>query len=331
MGGHGHGTSPWRALVVALLATALVLVLVHRFWLKELSHVTGRAQWMWVTDQFHRVAPAGGLFVASFTLAAPPREALLKVCGDREYVVYANGTAAGCGWSRPGFRLDLYDIGHLLRQGENVLAVEARSPTPVGGVLLALDVDGIGANVLASGPAFVLRRRFSLAAREPDDLPVPVLFGRPPRQPWGYPPLVSHPRTLDEVLVLEPIRLERDRGVALDGGGVRYDLPRETEGYLWLELEGGGAVYVATGADGDADGAAARLRAQPVVRQPGQQRWLDPWPRPMRTIWVFARELPRAVEVWPLPSELRRGAPGLVLEQGKVVERRLWTRTYPPP
>ncbi len=285
---------------------------------------------MWVTDQFQRVSPAGGLFVASFTLAAPPREALLKVCGDREYVVYANGTPAACGWSRPGFRLDLYDIGHLLRQGENVLAVEVRSPTPVGGVLLALDVDGVGANVLASGPAFVLRQHFSLAARESDDLPVPVLLGRPPRQPWGYPRLVSHPRTLDEVLVLDPVRLERGRGVVLAGGGVRFDLPEEIEGYLWLELEGSGTVYVATGAEGESDGEAARVRAQLVIRQPGQQRWLDPWPRRMRSIWVFARELPRAVEVWPLPGELRRGAPGLVLEEGEWVARRLWMRKYPP-
>ncbi len=317
------------ALLVVLLVAALLVVVVHRFWLRELSHVTGQAQWMWVTDQFHRLAPAGGLFVASFTLAAPPRGALLKVCGDREYVVYANGTPAACGWSRPGFRLDLYDIGHLLRQGENVLAVEVRSPTPVGGVLLALDVDGVGANVVASGPAFVLRRRFSLSAREGDDVPVPLLLGRPPRQPWGYPRLVSHPRTLDEVLVLDPIRLER--GVVLSRGGVRFELPEEIEGYLWVEPGGDAAVYVATGAEGDSDDEAARSRAQVAIRQPGQLRWLDPWPRRVRTVWVFARELPRAVEVWPLPGELRRGAPGLVLEQGEVVERRLWTRKYPPP
>ncbi len=314
-----------------LLAAALALVVVHRFWIKELSHATGRAQWMWVTDQFHRLAPAGGLFVANFTLASPPREALLKVCGDREYVVYANGTPAACGWSRPGFRLDLYDIGHLLRQGENVLAVEVRSPTPVGGVLLALDVVGVGANVLASGPAFVLRRHFSLSAREPDDLPVPLLLGRPPRQPWGYPRLVSHPRTLDEVLVLDPIRMEMDEGIRLPDGGVRFDLPEETEGYLWLELGGDGVLYVATGAEGDSDREAARSRSQPVIRQPGQQRWLDPWPRRMRTVWVFARQLPRAVEVWPLPGELRRGAPGVVTEQGGAVERRLWMRKHPPP
>lgn len=316
--------------MAVLLAAALALVMVHRFWLRELSHATGHAQWMWVTDQLDRVAPASGLFVASFTLVAPPREALLKVCGDREYVVYANGTPAACGWSRPGFRLDLYDIGHLLRQGENVVAVEVRSPTPVGGVLLALDVAGVGANVLASGPAFVMRRSFSLLAREPDDMPVPVFWGRPPRQPWGYPRLASHPRTLDEVLVLDPIRIEGEDGVTLSDGGVRFELPEEVEGYLWLEGGGDGAMYVATGLDGDIDADAARSRSQAAPRVPGQRRWLDPSPRRMRSVWVFARELPHAVEVWPLPSELSRGAPGLVVEEGEVVERTLWMRKHPP-
>ena len=305
--------------------------MVHRFWLRELSHVTGEAQWMWVTDQFIRVAPTAGLFVASFTLTSPPREALLKVCGDREYVVWANGTPAACGWSRPGFRLDLYDIGHLLRQGENNVAVEVRSPTPVGGVLLALDVAGVGANVLVSGPAFALRRNFSLAARQPDDAPVGVLLGRPPRQPWGYPRLVSHPRTLDEVMVLDPVRLEAAEAVRLAGGGVRFDLPREVEGYLWIEAGGDGVMYVAVGGEDESDTRAARWRAQAAVRLHGQQRWLDVAPRRMRRVWVFSRVAPRAVEVWPLLGELRRGAPGLVLEQGEVVERRGWMRLYPPP
>lgn len=317
--------------LVVLFAAALTLVMVHRFWLRELSHVTGEAQWMWVTDQLQRATPAHGLFVARFSLPSPPREALLKVCGDREYVVYANGTPAACGWSRPGFRLDLYDIGHLLRQGDNALAVEVRSPTPVGGVLLALDVAGVGANVVASGSTFVVRRRFSLSVREPGDLPVPVLWGRPPRQPWGYPRLVSHPRTLDEVLVLDPIRLERGDGVMIPRGGVRFDLPEEVEGYLWIEPGGDSAMYVATGLDGDADDDAARSRAQAALRMPGQQRWLDPWPRRMGTVWVFCQEMPRAVEVWPLPAELRNGAPGLVMEEGVALERTLWTRRFPPP
>lgn len=286
---------------------------------------------MWVTDQFSPVAPAAGLFVAGFSLASPPREALLKVCGDREYVVWVNGTPAACGWSRPGFRLDLYDIGHLLRQGENVLAVEVRSPTPVGGALLALDVAGVGANVLVSGPAFVLRRHFALAARLPDDEPLRVLFGRPPRQPWGYPRLVPHPRTLDEVMVLDPIRLEAEAAVRLADGGVRFDLPREVEGYLWIEAGGDRAMYVAVGGEDESNAAAARLRAQMAVRVRGQQRWLDAAPRRIRRVWVFSREAPRAVEVWPLPGELRRGAPGLVWEGGELVERRGWERRYPPP
>lgn len=330
MQGRGEARWLWGGRVALGLAAVAALIGVHRFWLEELSHVTGEAQWMWVTDQLIQVAPTQGLFVTTFTLPSPPGEALLKVCGDRQYVVYANGTPAACGWSRPGFRLDLYDIGHLLRQGENVLAVEVRSPTPVGGVLLALDVAGVGTNVVVSGPAFALRRTFSLEAKVSDEMPVPVLWGRPPRQPWGYPRLVPHSRTLDEVLVVDPVRLTRDEGKALFGGGVRFDLPEEVEGYLWIEGEGDGLWFVASTAGEGGDDQWARSQAHVAPRLPGQHRWLDPWPRRLRTVWVFSRDLPTAVEVWPLPSELRRGAPGLVYEEGTNLEPIGWPRRWPP-
>jgi hypothetical protein len=304
---------------------------VHRFWLRELSHLTGHAEWVWVNDSLTKVFPTAGLFVASFRLDAPPQEALLKICGDREYVVYANGTAAACGWSRPGFRLDLFDIGHLLRQGENVLAVEVRSPTPVGGLLLSLDVTGVGSNIVVSGKNFMVRPRFSLAPPGPADLDVPVHWGPPPRFPWGYPRPVSHPRTLDEVLVEDPVRMATGEAKELPRGGLEFDLPRPVTGYVWLEFDRDGASYMTTD-DGThrMTGTQARIAAQPVVRLAGQRRWLDPQPRRIGTVFVFGESLPIAVEVWPLPLEFRDGAPGVVQEDGRSVTRTPWTRLSPP-
>lgn len=316
------------ALVVAVGVGGLAL---HRFWMRALLHLTGDAEWIWVTDSLARIFPAAGLFVADLDLDAPPAEALLKVSGDREYVVYVNGSAAACGWSRPGFRLDLYDVAHLLRQGGNVIAVEVRSPTPAGGVLVALDVGGVGHNVLVSGPSFGLRPQFSLAGDTAGGGPAPVRWGRPPRFPWGYPALVSHPRTLDEVVVDEPVRIEGAAAAPLVGGGIAFALPRRLFGYLWLEFGGDGAA-VAIAVDGEAAGDLAALRraAQPVVRVRGQRRWLDPEPRWITSVYAFGTRLPVAAEVWPVAEEFRPAAPGVVLGKHGPVPRTRWTTRTPP-
>jgi hypothetical protein len=304
---------------------------VHGFWRRELSHLTGPAEWIWVTDVLDPIHAQSALFVASLRLEAPPPAALLKVCGDREYVVYVNGTPAACGWSRPGFRLDLYDIGHLLKQGENVLTVEVRSPTPVGALLLALDVDGVGRNVLVSGRAFSVRSHFALGAKDSSDRPVPVSWGMPPRFPWGYPPPLPHPRTLDEAVVEDPVRVRGAEARLLPGGGWEFVLPRAVRGYLWLEFGGDGMAFVATANAGDAeDPEVWRGEASPVVRVKGQRSWLDPQPQPVSRVYVFGQERPTAVEVWPVSEQFSSAAPGVVPGSFGPVPRTRWTiRTHP--
>ncbi len=317
--------------VLLVVAAGLGGSVLHRFWMRTLLHVTGTAEWIWVTDSLARVFPVAGLFVANLDLDEPPAEAVLKVCGDREYVVYVNGSPAACGWSRPGFRLELYDVTHLLRLGRNVIAAEVRSPTPAGALLLALDVGGRGANVLASGPEFGVRWPFSLAARQAADPPPPVRWGLPPRFPWGYPAVVSRPRTVDQVVVEDPLRLEERQAQALTGGGLAFTLPERQFGYLWLEFDGDGACYVAT-EDGESAGDLVSLRqsAQPVVRVRGQRRWLDPEPRWVRRLYAFGAHLPRAVELHPVPDAFRSTAPGVVLGRHGPVPRTRWTTRTPP-
>ena len=315
------------ALAVSVAAGAFAL---HTFWERELSHLTGKARWIWVTNELDEIHPEAALFVASLHLDAPPRAALLKVCGDREYVVYVNGTAAACGWSRPGFRLDLFDVGHLLRQGDNVIAAEVRSPTPVGGLLLALDVGGVGRNVLVSGPSFRSRDRFSLAAPGAGDGAPPVVWGSPPHFPWGYPKPLSHPQTLDEVTVDEPVRVAGPAVRALAGGGWELALPHPVFGYLRLEFAGDGAAFLATTAGPGGDLEALRADAQPVVRLLGERRWLDPEPRLMSRVYVFGMERPVGAEVWPVPEEFSSTAPGVVPGNFGPVPRTRWTTRTPP-
>jgi hypothetical protein len=316
------------ALGVGVMIAAYV---VHGFWRRELSHLTGPAEWIWVTDVLDPIHAQAALFVASLHLEAPPPAALLKICGDREYVVYVNGTPAACGWSRPGFRLDLYDIGHLLKQGENVLAVEVRSPTPVGALLFALDVDGVGRNVLVSGRAFSVRSNFALGARDPSDRPVPVSWGTPPRFPWGYPPAQPRPRTLDEVVVEDPVQVRGTEASRLPDGGWEFVLPRPVHGYLWLEFGGDGMAFVATTSSTNAyDGETARNDATAVVRVKGQHWWLDPEPQLVARVYVFGQQQPASVEVWPVNEQISSAAPGVVQGNfGPVPRTRSTIRTRP--
>jgi hypothetical protein len=325
----------WASRPVLVLAGLIVAVAgvrgLHRFWTSALSHLTGPAQWIWSTDVLEELHPEAALFVASLSLDAPPPGALLKISGDREYVAYINGTLAACGWSRPGFRLDLFDVAHLLKQGRNVVAVEVRSPTPVGGLLLALDVDGVGQNVLVSGPAFRMRRRFDLSEPGPADSRVPVTWGRPPRFPWGYPAPQPHPGTLDEMVVEDPVRIDGAKAQAVPGGGTAFHLPAAVLGYLVLELGGEGAGTVASDPDPAwANAGLARETAQPVVRLAGQDRWIDPEPRRIGTIMFFSPVALKAVEVWPVSEELSSVAPGAVAGRLAPVPRTRWTTRNPP-
>lgn len=316
------------AMVIAAIGAGAA---VHRYWLRELMHLTGDAAWVWVDDTLERVHPSVGLFVASLDLDSPPAEALLKVCGDREYVVYVNGSPAACGWSRPGYHLDVFDIGHLLRQGGNALAVEVRSPTPVGGLLLALDVAGVGRNVLVSGPAFRSRATFGLGPPDDRDANIPVTWGRPPRFPWAYPDPVPRPRTLDEVVVEEALRLEPAAATAIPGGGWLIVPSAPVFGYLWLEFADADAAYVdVRAAANDLDPVVARSEAQPVVRLRGQRRWLDPEPRWIGRVAVFGTGTAPAVELWPVPEEFRRAAPGVVQGTHGPVPRARWSTRTPP-
>jgi hypothetical protein len=104
---------------------------------------------------------------------------------DREHVLYVNGARAGAGVQRPGDALALYDLSPLLRPGVNRIAIEAGSPTGVGGILFSLDLDGLGRDALVSDGHW--RVDLSADALAAGGRYGPVVWGSPPQYPWGYP------------------------------------------------------------------------------------------------------------------------------------------------
>lgn len=291
----------------------------HSFWREQISHVTGPARWVWVTNQLERPYPTRGVFVANFQVPQPGPGALLKVSADREYVAILNGVVAGCGWSRPGFRLDVYDVSHLLRPGPNTLRLEVRSPIPVGGLLAALDLPGLGKNAVISGRDFFLQQADGTLA------PPPVDWGKPPRYPWGYPTPLPRPRTLDQLVVEEPLPL----GLAAQEGPYRfvYRPPQPVFGYLWLIPASQGWVWYAVGGGGENLGQLME-KLQPYTGAP--EPLLHPEPQWVGQVLVVAKRAPRSLEVWPVAEAFRSGAPGVVLGKLGPVPRTGWSFRNPP-
>ena len=97
----------------------------------------------------------------------------------------STASASEEGPSRPGDPLALYEIADLLVEGRNRVAVEAASSTGIGGVLLALDVEGFGRDAVVTDGSW--RVDLAPSALAEGGRYRPVVWGKPPQHPWGYP------------------------------------------------------------------------------------------------------------------------------------------------
>jgi hypothetical protein len=142
-----------------------------------------RASWIWFSYGAEEPGPirffAGREF--SWTGAEGARAPAL-VFVDRSYVFTLNGARVGSGGQKPGGRLDAYDLSGFLRRGPNRLVLEAQSENGIGGILFSL--------TLPSGDRIVSDRTWRVSLLEGDLFSkgaAPIVWGRPPMYPWGYP------------------------------------------------------------------------------------------------------------------------------------------------
>ncbi len=302
-----------RLFRLKLLACAggvvLLLLLLRGQFRHELYHLTGEASWMWVTGDVAEKRPVAGIFVRDFSLADRPRQAVAKICGDPQYTLWINGHLVLVGHNRPGFRLDVVQVTDLVRPGRNVIAVEAGSPTSVGGVLFALDLEpgpeGLragdlrGRSVIVSGPDWKVFTRWmpGIFDRAVSGGGLPWIWGRPPDHPWSYPVPRLHGAPLVQSLAGEPQRVTSARRAGEHCW--RYELGETFTGLVWVELPPAGAAgwrVVNEGSPPPGD----RLD---VVTVRGRRRWLLPavWTRSSLVLEGPAR--PPALEVVPVQEQ----------------------------
>jgi hypothetical protein len=146
---------------------------------------TGKAEWIWYSSGTARPQPLRFFATREFVLPAAPERASAKLFVDRDHVLFVNGARVGAGEQRPGDPLRVYPLASFLRAGVNRLVIEASSPTGVGGILFALDCDGYGRDALVSDGAW--RVDLSPDAESSGGRYRPIVWGRPPQPPWGYP------------------------------------------------------------------------------------------------------------------------------------------------
>jgi hypothetical protein len=178
------GPAFFFALLVLVVGAAALHALV-RAHEDRMRLATGRAAWIWYTGRLAEPRPIRFWATRDFTLPVKPGRALAKVFVDRAHVLYVNGVKAGEGTQRPGDPLALYEVAPLLVAGPNRIAIEAGSPTGIGGVLFAMDVENFGRDALVSDAGW--RVDLEETARERGGRDRPMVWGRPPQYPWGYP------------------------------------------------------------------------------------------------------------------------------------------------
>lgn len=183
------------AIAVAILSVSAGWSLL-RAHADRLSLATGSAEWIWYTGGVPQPRPLRFYATRDFELPRAPSRAIAKLFVDREHALYVNGRRVAAGVQHPGDPLAIYDLRSHLSGGVNRVAIEASSPTGIGGILFSLDLDAFGRDALFSDGKW--RVDLSAGAIGRGGRYRPQVWGRPPQYPWRYPRL-PRPNELGDV------------------------------------------------------------------------------------------------------------------------------------
>jgi hypothetical protein len=162
--------------LVAILAVGAASVrAVDLAWRRMENSQTGRAKWIWATDDVKVERPARFVARRSIVIEEAVTYARVKIFVDRKYRVFLDGRVVGAGGMAPGDPLDEYDVSDRFPRGIHTFSIEAESPTGIGGILFALDISGHGRNAVVSDATWAVDGRPAF------------VWGEPPMYPWGFP------------------------------------------------------------------------------------------------------------------------------------------------
>jgi hypothetical protein len=298
---------------------------------------TGAAQWIW-GPAAEPGMPVALVAAVDFEVDAIPESAELRLLVDPEYQVWINGTWVGGGRYELGQALDVWEVAGRLQRGPNRLAVVARSPFGLGGLLAALVADPAadgGRTLAESGASWrTFERRLPGVIEgwsKLDDGVAPRVWGRPPIGRWVRPrPGPTRPAERADAEPVWGVSVAPAPGA----GGVGevapaawlVDFGEVATG--WLELWGGPTpdTRVRWRAAESIDALAAAAPAGWVVTLRGDERWRAPRPRRLRYLWIESPQPPHAARIVP-------SGEGVPVETPADDERRardgLW-RLAPP-
>jgi hypothetical protein len=108
------------------------------------------AHWIWLKG-FEETPNASICFRKTFNLMGRPKSAVLLITCDNEYKVWINGSPAGAtvnkgdyAWRAP----DSFDVAGLLKDGDNLVAIQGINYSGKGAVIAALAIDPGGGKVV---------------------------------------------------------------------------------------------------------------------------------------------------------------------------------------
>ena len=327
---------------------------------RRASQPTGDAHWIWKGNVSHWSGPEAFYTWRDFELDAVPAAARLVVLGDREYVLFLNGSRVGGNRYTAGAPLDEYRVESLLSVGKNRLSAHLRSIRGEGAFLLALYLDGSPTPALVTDRSWRIERRWSSKLFRPWQtigrrLEARVV-ARPPEGRWGS-TAVAVPRPLHDELATSGrgVRarrvLERDSvwrpltgssrsGFAPLGEFLLLDWGRVVSGYMTLRFDdavvprvdvvpAGAAYFSVHGPD-----PVAQAPDTYILGTPAQGYWEVVVPRRFRYVLLVgvpgitdarvvltdSAKLAPIPGGWPPRGVLGRPAPRL----GSPVEDEIW-------
>jgi hypothetical protein len=338
----------WKAALWITLLAVPVLVAAQRLvpaLRARLFLPTAEAQWIWKAQGRLSQGPVAFYAARDFDLAEVPPNARLLAAADEEYALTLNGKPVGSGGltesAGPTDRLDVYEVGPLLRPGGNRLVAELRSGRGAGGFLARIEDPATGKSLVVTDGHWRLFDRYQIGVLR-GWLPLDKDHGAIPAFRWGYPPTgrwgwpkPGPVRPVAEALTggASPVAAARGAlpGFTLHGPRAVFDWGREVEGYLQLDLPPGeslGTGLLFTGLQPPDP-----IREPPagaVLVAPGSPIWTDARPRRFRYAVILGIERPLVARVLPLTADAAARAALLPGGPSKKGERGILGIVPPP-